>query len=144
MTEDVKKLKKTLVKLSHDYIRRRDSIMLDRFAGVCCTCGQWCEGGNFQCGHFMPDGSSGALLRYHPKNMHGQGGYCCNINKHGQQRMGNDYTMFMIQKYGLKYVTKLRSLKNKNIKADFIFYQTLISLYEKGDEKEIIKYLESF
>lgn len=142
MVERVKKAKKKLEKISHDYIRRRDGIDGD-FKGYCCTCGKLCEGGNFQCGHYEPSGGSGALLRYHPRNMHGQGGYCCNINRHGQQRMANDYTFFMIKKYGEEYVTKLRQLKYKTIKADIIFYETLIELYEQGDEEKICNYLDN-
>lgn len=140
---DVKKIKKELEIVSHRYIRERDSVAVGVIAGNCCTCGKWCEGSNFQCGHYEPDSTGGALLRYHPRNMHGQGGYCCNINRHGQQRMGNEYTMFMIRKYGLDYVNRLRALKNRTIKADIIFYQTLLELYKQKDEEEIVNYLET-
>lgn len=141
--DEIKKLKVQLVKLSHDYIRTRDSKVWDIFAGNCCTCGKWCEGSNFQCGHYEPDATGGLLLRYHPHNMHGQGGYCCNINRHGQQRIANEYTMFMIRKYGLPYVEKLRSMKQKTIQGDILFFSTMINLYQIGDENAIVAYLES-
>lgn len=137
------KLAKELEKISHDYIRRRDSKDKDFIGGNCVTCGKYCENGNFQAGHWEPSSTCGAILRFHPHNMAGQGGYCCNINRHGQQRMGNEYTMVMIAKYGIKYVEYLRSLKHKTIKADSIFYQKMIDLYTAGDEKAIVAYLDS-
>lgn len=140
---DVKEAKKILYKVSHTYIRRRDSASADIIAGYCFTCGKWCEGSDFHSGHFEPDSTGGALLRYHPENMHGQGGYCCNINRHGQQRIAIEYYDRMVKKYGLKKVQKLRALKQKSIKADLPFYLKMIELYEKGDEKKIIKYLDS-
>lgn len=143
MVDRVKKAKKDLEKISHNYIRERDSKDKGIIAGFCCTCGKWCEGGDFQAGHYEPSSTGGAVLRYHPNNMHGQGGYCCNINRHGQQRMANAYTMFMIKKYGLKFTEKLRSLKQKTIKADIVFYETMIDLYKQKDEKKIIKFLEN-
>jgi len=140
---NVKKAKEVLYKLSHTYIRRRDSKDPDFIGGNCFTCGKWCEGGDFQAGHFEPDSTGGALLRYHPLNMNGQGGYCCNINRHGQQRIGIEYYDRMVKKHGLKKVQALRALKQKSIKADLPFYLKMIELYETGDEKKIIKYLES-
>lgn len=139
---NVQKAKKVLYELSHTFIRRRDSKDKDFIAGNCFTCDKWSEGGNFQAGHFEPDSTGGALLRYHPHNMHGQGGYCCNINRHGQQRIANEYTFRMIRKYGIKYVEKLRALKQKSIKADLPFYLKMIELYQAGDEKDIVKHIE--
>lgn len=140
----IKRLKKQLEILSHTFVRKRDALFnKDILAGSCCSCGKYCEGGDFQCGHYEPSSTCGAILRYHPHNMHGQGGYCCNINRHGQQRMANDYSVFMIDKYGLDYFNFLRSLKQKTIKADEIFYQTIIDLYKAGDESKIVEYLHS-
>lgn len=144
MPARVKKAKKDLEKLSHDFVRSRDSLNSPVISGYCCTCGKFCEGGDFQAGHYEPDSTGGALLRYHPRNMHGQGGYCCNINRHGQQKMANAYTFFMIKKYGIEYVESLRRLKQKSIKADIIFYERMIELYKDGNEENIVKYLESF
>lgn len=145
-----KRLKKILEKVSHDYIRQRDSKNPPIIAGNCFTCDLWCEGGNFQAGHFEPDATGGLLLRYHPINMHGQGGYCCNINRHGQQRVANEYTVRMIKLYGIKKIEKLRALKNKKTSTGMPmretpqFYETLIKLYKKGDEKKIIKFIEKY
>lgn len=135
------KLKDELYTISHTYIRKRDSKDKDFIGGNCFDCGCWAEGGNFQAGYWIPDAGGGAVLRYHPQNMHGQAGGC-NM-KYNQERVKIDYTFAMIKKYGKKRVDELRALKNKVIKADIIFYQTMIDLYKKGDEKAIVKYLES-
>ena len=137
-----KKLAQKLEKISHDYIRRRDSINPDvEIGGYCFDCAKLVFGPMFQAGHFLPSGSCGAILRYHPHNMHGQAGGCnC---KYQQERVKINYTMAMIKKYGKKYVDKLISLKNKSIKADSIFYEKMIELYEQGDEKAIVNYLEN-
>jgi len=137
----IKRAKAKLVELSHTYVRRRDSTEEDTIAGRCFDCGEYAEGQQFQAGHFLPDGGSGAILRYHPHNMHGQAGGC-NM-KQVQERVKINYTMRMIDKYGREYVDFLRSLRNKSIKADIIFYEKMIELYEAGDEEEIINYLHS-
>lgn len=138
----LKKAKKDLKELSHTFVRRRDGIN-GELRGYCFTCGTYCEGGNFQAGHWEPDSTGGALLRFHPSNMNAQGGYCCNINRHGQQRVANEYTLRMIEKYGLERVNQLRRLKQKSIKADILFYLKMIELYRTGDEAKIVEYLES-
>lgn len=137
---ETEKAKKLLHDLSHEYIRKRDSITKDKFSGHCFDCGIYCEGQNFQCGHFIPD-SKGAITRYHPHNMHGQAG-CCNM-KYQQEWVKINYTQKMIEKYGEKYVNKLKLMAEKSIKADIIFYNTLIEFYKDGDEKKIVQYLES-
>ena len=143
MPARIKRAKKELTLISHTFVRKRDSINKNKIGGYCMSCGKYCEGSDFQAGHWEPDSTGGALLRYHPQNMHGQGGYCCNINRHGQQRMGNDYTLKMIERYGLKRVNELRKLKYKSIKADILFYERMIELYRAGNEQDIIDYLES-
>lgn len=143
MPTRVKRAKKELKEISHTFIRKRDSKIKDKIGGYCFSCGKYCEGSDFQCGHWEPDSTGGALLRYHPQNMHGQGGYCCNINRHGQQKMGNDYTLKMIEKYGLKRVNEIRALKYKSIKADILFYEKMIELYKEGNEQKIIDFLEN-
>jgi len=137
----ISKLKKKLVKVSHDYIRKRDSRQEHEIAGSCFDCCEWAVGQYFQAGHFLPDGGSGAVLRYHPHNMHGQAAGC-NM-KHQQERVKINYTIRMIDKYGREYVDFLRSLRQKSIKADRFFYEKMIALYQAGDEKEVVKYLES-
>lgn len=145
---DTKKAKKELTTLSHTFIRKRDSKDPSFIGGNCFTCGKWCEGSDFQAGHFEPDATGGALLRYHPTNMNGQGGYCCNINRHGQQRIALEYYARMVKKHGLARVEKLRALKHWKdkigmpFKADLPFYLKMIELYREGDEKKIVKYLE--
>jgi len=134
------KAKKELYDLSHTYIRKRDSISDDKIGGYCFDCGKYAEGQNFQAGHFIAD-SKGAITRYHPLNIHGQFSGC-NM-KHQQEWVKINYTQKMIEKYGKKYVEKLQQLAQKTIKADIIFYNTLIKLYKKGKEKKIIKYLET-
>ena len=135
-------LKKELTKLSHDFIRERDSKRKGIIAGNCFDCGLWVEGQQFQAGHFESDSTGGALLRYHPHNIHGQSGGC-NM-AYSQERVKINYTLKMIDTYGRDYVEKLRQLKNKTIKADIIFYSKMIELYKKGNEKNIVKYLHSF
>lgn len=142
MPARLKKAKKDLEKISHDYIRTRDGHNDGYgFGGKCFDCGKEAVGQNFQCGHWIPSGSGGAILRYHPHNMHGQKGGC--NSKFQQEKVKINYTMKMIDKYGKEYVDKLRFMKNKNIQADIIFYTTMIELYKKGIEQDIVDYLES-
>lgn len=135
----IKKLKKDLEKISHDYIRRRDGINAE-LKGHCIDCGDYAEGQQWQCGHWEPSGASGALLRYHPHNMHGQAGKC-NVG-YAQERVKIAYTMRMIQKYGQERADEIRRLKHRIIKADRYFYETLIRLYKEGNESTIVYFLE--
>lgn len=135
-----KKLAHKLTEVSHTFIRKRDGID-GEIRGYCFDCGVYTEGQQFQCGHFVADGECGAWLRYHPHNMHGQSGGC-NM-KVSQERVKIAYTLKMIDKYGREYVDYLRSQRHRTIKADSFFYQTMIDLYEKGDEDKIVEYLES-
>lgn len=137
---EVKKTIAKLVKISHDFIRHRDSTQEYELKGKCFDCGKIAEGQHFQCGHFIPDSVGGAILRFHPHNMHGQASGC-NMS-FVQERVKIDYTFAMIKKYGKTRVEKLRQLKNKTIKADIIFYNKMIELYEQGDEQDIVYYLE--
>lgn len=136
----VKQAHKILYELSHTYIRRRDSKSKDRIAGNCIDCGIWAEGGNFQAGHFIAD-SKGVITRFHPLNMHGQAGGC-NI-KYQQEWVKINYTLAMIKKYGKPFVEKLKQMSEKTVRVDLSFYLKMIELYRAGDEKKIIKYLES-
>lgn len=140
-TQEKKKLAKVLEKISHDYIRHRDSVDETIIGGYCFDCGTLAMGQQFQAGHFIADSVGGALLRYHPHNMHGQSGGC-NM-KHSQERVKIEYTIKMQEKYGIDYVNKLRALKLKSIKADSIFYNRMIELYTEGDEDKIVDYLDS-
>lgn len=138
---ETKKLIYKLVEISHNFIRKRDSISEDAIGGYCFDCGILVYGQQFQAGHFIPDSVGGALLRYHPHNMHGQSGGC-NM-KHSQERVKIDYTIKMQEKYGIDYVNHLRQLKYKSIKADSVFYNKMIDLYLQGDEDKIVDYIES-
>lgn len=142
-TQEKKKLAKKLEKISHDYIRRRDSFNndLNIIGGNCFDCGSQAFGQQFQCGHFIPDSVGGALLRYHPLNMHGQAGKC-NV-WFNSEMVKIRYTAMMYQKYGKKRVASLIALKNRSIKADSLFYLKMIKLYEQGNENKIVKYLDT-
>ena len=132
---------KELEEKSHTFVRRRDSKDKDFIGGYCFDCGNWSEGRFFQAGHWEPSGSCGALLRFHPHNIHGQSAGCnC---KYQQEKVKINYTLKMIDKYGREYVDHLKSFKYKSIKADIIFYDTMIALYDKGIEQDIVDYLES-
>lgn len=144
MPNRVKKAVKELTAISHTFVKKRDSIIDYEIKGICCTCKELCEGSNAHAGHYEPNSTGGALLRYHPRNMHLQCGFKCNINSHGQQRIANEYTFFMIDKYGEDYVRKLRQLKYKTIKADILFYEKMLELYKEGDEQKICSFLESY
>lgn len=141
MPNRVKKAKKLLEINSHNFVRRRDSISPLKIGGYCFDCGKYSELQQFQAGHFEPSGSCGAILRYHPHNIHGQFSGCnCGYQ---QEQVKINYTLKMIDKYGREYVDHLKQLKNKSIKADIIFYDRMNELYEQGDEAKIVEYLES-
>lgn len=142
MPARMKKAKKELTELSHNFIRRRDSREgALGFLGNCFDCGRIADGQNFQCGHWIPDSVGGATLRYHPQNMHGQASAC---NVGWQQEMVKiRYTGAMYQKYGEKRCNELLQLKNRIIKADIIWYERMIELYKEGNEEKIIAFLES-
>lgn len=141
MPNRVKRAKKQLELISHTFVRKRDSISPDKIAGYCFDCGKYDEGSQFQAGHWQPSGSCGARLRYHPQNMHGQSGGCnCGYQ---QEKVKINYTMAMIDKYGIDRVNELRILKEQTIKADIFFYEKMIELYKIGDEQAIVDYLDN-
>lgn len=140
MPNRVKHAKKELTQLSHDFIRRRDSLTPAEIGGYCFDCGKLVYGQQFQCGHWITDASGGALLRYHPFNMNGQAGGCnCGYR---QEEVKINYTLKMIEKYSIERVNKLRQLKNKTIKADIIWYEQMIELYKEGNQQKIVDFLE--
>lgn len=132
--------KKKLEEVSHKYIRDRDSIGR---VGMCIDCKKVYTRSSLQCGHFVPDRAGNILLRYHPHNMHGQFSGC-NM-KVVQERVKINYTLTMIDLYGREYVDKLINMIDlgRGMKVDLSFYETMIKLYEEGDEKKIVNYLES-
>jgi hypothetical protein len=87
-------LKKILQKKVNAYIRQRDA------GQPCISCGRDC--GPAQCGHYIAQGSSGAL-RYNFDNLNLQGAGC-NLYKHGNLI---DYRIGLVKKIGLKRVEYL-------------------------------------
>lgn len=139
----IKLLKKDLEKLSHDFVRERDSVPGEKKKGYCCSCGEYAEGPLFQAGHYRTSGGNGALLRYHPQNMHGQ---CrdCNCSRYNQENVKVEYARFMHSKYSYKELEQMRLMKQKTINADRYFYEAMTALYKEGDQNEIIKFLNSY
>jgi len=129
---NISQLKKKLWIIVSKYIKERDKF-------ICFTSGKKVEGMNAHCGHMFPSGNCGALLRYHPLNLHCQS-YNENINLGGN---GAVYAINFVKKYGQKEMNKLLVLKQKSIKADEIFYSKMIELYKQGNEENIVKYLDS-
>lgn len=128
----VAQLKKKLWTIVSKRIKERDK-------NVCFTSGKYVEGANAHCGHMFPSGSCGAVLRYHPLNLHCQS-YYENINQGGN---GAVYALNFIEKYGQDKMNQMLQLKNKSIKADNYFYETLIDLYTNNTLEEIEEYLHS-
>lgn len=132
--KSVSQLKKILWKLVSNFIRERDKF-------TCISCGRTGSGGQIHAGHFLPSGNCGALLRYHPKNIHAQC-YFCNINLGGN---GAIYYTKMVEKYGQDYVNRLIEIKNQTtISADREFYAILTEYYKEKNQEEIVKFLEGF
>lgn len=130
--QSISTLKKKLWKIISDRIRERDKY-------ICYTSKKKCEGSGAHCGHGLASSVCGARLRYHPKNLHCQS-YFENINCGGN---GVIYYQEQVKQYGQETVDKLYQLQQKYIKADIIFYQKLIDLYQNGTWEEIENYLEN-
>ena len=94
---------------------------------------------NAHCGHMFPSGGCGALLRYHPKNLHCQS-YNENINLGGN---GAIYATRFVEVYGTDEFKTLLILKNKSIKADRYFYEKLTDLYTNNTLEEVESFLQS-
>jgi hypothetical protein len=137
-----KKLPNVLKEICHDWIKIRDSFENETRKGKCITCGRVAEGQDFQAGHWFPSSTCGIILRYHPQNIHGQCGRYCNGNRNHQQKMGMEYTIKMVDKYGSQRVKELQAMKVDTVYTPTHFFETMIELYKKGDEQEIIAYLE--
>jgi len=139
----IKLLKKDLEKISHDFVRARDSIKGEIKKGFCCSCGLLAEGPLFQAGHYRTSGANGALLRYHPQNMHGQ---CrdCNCSRYNIENVKVEYAQFMYARYTSEELETMRQMKNYTINANRYFYTSMIDLYKAGDEREIVKFLNAY
>lgn len=128
----VTSLKNKLWKIVSKRIKERDDY-------ICFTSGKKVEGTNAHCGHMFPSGSCGAVLRYHPLNLHCQS-YYENINQGGN---GAVYAINFINTYGQEKMDTMLRLKNKSIKADSLFYEKLIEMYTNNTLEEIEEYLNN-
>jgi hypothetical protein len=128
----ISKVKKDLWKVVSKRIKERDNY-------ICFTSGKKVEGMNAHCGHMHPSAACGALLRYHPKNLHCQS-YNENINLGGNGVM---YATRFIEVYGEKEFKNLLILKNRSIKADIHFYLNLLDLYKYSSLEEVENYLNN-
>lgn len=118
---DIAKLKDKLWELCKQIIRRR-------YGNSCYTCPKTgLEKSNWHTGHFIPSASGGAILRYDLRNLRPQC-YHCNINHSGN---GAFFYRRLVEDEGQEYVDKLFQDKNIIVKADAMFYNSLIEKYEK-------------
>ena len=140
--KEKKKLPNVLKEKCHNWIKIRDSFDGETRKGKCITCGRVAEGQDFQAGHWFPSSTCGIILRYHPQNIHGQCGRYCNGNRNHQQKMGMEYTIKMVEKYGMERVKDIQKMKVDTVYTPPHFYETMIELYDKGNELHIIQYLE--
>lgn len=111
----------------------------ERDGYLCCSCGKSCDGANRHGGHFEPVSLGGAILRYHPHNIHVQCGRC-NANEGNR----TSYFPFMEKRYGRKYVDKLLALKQRSIQADTLFYEKIRVFYEERRLEECAKWLNEY
>lgn len=100
------------------YVRLRD------YDKPCCTCGHL-EGRQFHSGHFENVGGKGQL-RFYTLNIHKQCSICNNW------KSGNlaEYEKFMINKYGVDFVEKLKS-NNERANYSVEYLQRLIKVFRK-------------
>lgn len=154
--EEIKNIKKVLWAVVSDYVKKRDSDLqylktesykcrkstkgVERYGGWCCSCMSWCEDSECNAGHYRSKGSSSAILKYHPQNIHLQ---CSTCNFADDEKVKRQYGYFMERKFGPEIFKKFNRLNYKLINADLSFYKKLIQLYQEGDEVKIIKYLEN-
>lgn len=92
-------LKKKVQRAFNKWIRERDKD--DPCISCIGECGKW------DAGHFISQGSSGAL-RYHPDNVHKQG-VGCNRFKHGNLL---EYRINLVKKIGIERVKWLEEHRN--------------------------------
>lgn len=115
---DKSELLKLAQMIVNKYIRVRD---LNK---PCCTCGHL-EGRQFHAGHFENVGGKGQL-RFYTLNIHKQCSICNNW------KSGNlaEYERFMINKYGIDFVEKLKS-NNERANYSVEYLQRLIKVFRK-------------
>lgn len=133
----LKRAKVVLWELCKIFVRRRDG-------DTCFTCGKkGLSGSNQQTGHFIPSSVCGGYLRYDIRNLAVQC-YSCNINAGGNGAIFNQHLRV---KYGNEFVDQIFQDKEKTIKLDIIYVESLIEEYRQAlllPEKELFKYTLAF
>lgn len=115
------KLKEKLWELCKKIIRLR-------YGNTCYTCNATgLEGANWHTGHFIASSICGAYLRYDLRNLRPQC-FRCNISLSSN---GAVFYHTLVAKEGQAYVDQLFLDKQKTVKANRAFYQTLIDEYEQ-------------
>ena len=114
-------LKAEAQRLCNKYARFRDQ--LENGYG-CRTCGQ--TTGQMDGGHFLPT-SSYSAIRYNTNQIHQQCKRCNRWNG----GMRDEYTVFMIDKYGEEYVANLKAQKNVLRSYSVEYYVKLIKVVSK-------------
>lgn len=112
-------LKKKLWELCKQIIR-------EAYGNTCYTC--WkdgLKGSDWHTGHFIPSSTCGAYLRYDLRNLRPQC-YHCNINLGGN---GAIFYRNLVDDVGQAEVDQLFEDKKIVVKADRIFYESLITKY---------------
>lgn len=92
----------------------------------CFTCGKLIdEAAKAQTGHFIPNSTGGALLRYELRNLRIQD-YYCNINLGGN---GSEFYRRLVKEIGQSEVDELFRIKNMTVRAGIAFYEELVERY---------------
>ena len=126
----LRKTKEKAQKIFNEYIRLRDCLETTGcpFAAVCCTCGgEVTNSGDLQAGHYILDSPNGNLTSFDEVNVNGQ---CKSCNRYHHGRL-DEYSKFIIEKYGLKEFNRLHNLKLKTKKWTILELEDIIEKYKK-------------
>lgn len=111
--QPISKIQRQIWELCKEIVRKRDG-------NTCVICGkQNLDGSGWHTGHFIPNSTCGAFLRYNLRNLHSSC-YNCNIN------LGGNGALFLValeKRYGRDFVDKIIQDKQTITKADIIFYE---------------------
>ena len=122
-------LRRKLWELFAAYVKQRDG-------AVCFSCGDAITSpGNWHAGHMFPQNGP-QLVRWHPKNVHSQCGFKCNLTKRGNVAA---YALRFIDVYGIDEFRRLSALArvSKQWKAHEL--EALIAaLRSSGSEFELL------
>jgi hypothetical protein len=79
--------------------------------GICFTCEKPVEAAKANAGHYIDASICGAILNFHPRNVHVQ---CvgCNLWKHGNKAV---YRVKMVEKYGQAKVDHLDTIRTRTV-----------------------------